>query len=63
MNSMYTIKTTAPDGTRRVTRIRLRSWPDTYVDETVGMIREWIEVRNKRQTSPEEMAEESCSTV
>jgi len=39
------------------TRMRLQSWLDTYVNDDVGVTREWIEARNRTQLSPEKQAE------
>ena len=33
--------------------MRLQSWLDTYVNESEGVTREWIESRNQRQTTNE----------
>lgn len=35
--------------------MRLESWLDTYVNDELGVTREWIESRNKDQNSPEKL--------
>lgn len=49
----YEIKRIAVSDIEAVTRMRLQSWLDTYVNEAAGVTREWIEARNERQMSPE----------
>lgn len=38
-------------------RMRLQSWLDTYVNDELGVTREWIEARNARQMSDEKRAQ------
>jgi len=37
------------------TAMRLQSWLDTYVNDEIGVTREWIEQRNKTQMSADSM--------
>lgn len=41
------------DDVEAVTKMRLDSWLDTYVNEKAGVSREWILERNRKQLLPE----------
>jgi len=49
----YTIKPITPDNIDEVNIMRLNSWLDTYVNDELGITREWILERNKQQMSDE----------
>jgi GNAT superfamily N-acetyltransferase len=52
----FTIDAMQPDEIEEATAMRLQSWLDTYVNDDVGVTREWIESRNFWQQSPERQA-------
>lgn len=53
MEQNFTITRMQKDDVEAVVKMRLDSWLDTYVNERVGVSREWILERNRRQLSPE----------
>lgn len=55
LKSEFTIERMQPEDLEAVTEVRLQSWLDTYVNESLGVTHEWIENRNKKQSSPEAM--------
>lgn len=54
--SQFTIHEMTAEDVEPATRMRLQSWLDTYVNDEVGVTREWVEARNKVQLSPEKVA-------
>lgn len=48
----FTIAEMTIDMMDEVTDMRLESWLDTYVNEEVGVTREWLEARNQEQKAP-----------
>lgn len=52
-NKSYTIEIMRPDDVEPATRMRLQSWLDTYVNETVGVTSEWIKEHTLEQLDPE----------
>lgn len=51
--SRYRIEAMTPETSRRATEVRLKSWLDTYVNDELGITREWIERRNTAQLTEE----------
>lgn len=49
----FTIKEMQAEDVAPATEMRLQSWLDTYVNEELGVTREWIKERNEVQRSPE----------
>ena len=49
----FTIAKLTADTIDEGNRMRLESWLDTYVNDELGVTREWIEARNKDQMSDE----------
>lgn len=49
--SDYTIELISVENIEEANMLRLNSWLDTYVNDEMGVTREWIEKRNKRQMS------------
>lgn len=49
----FTITEMTADTVDAASTMRLQSWLDTYVNEEIGVTREWIEARNERQMSDE----------
>lgn len=55
----FTIEPMSSLDVEAATEKRLLSWLDTYVNEELGVTREWIEARNEMQRSPEKVASRS----
>jgi len=55
--SQFTITELTADTIDAGNRMRLESWLDTYVNDELGVTREWIEERNKGQMSVEKHAQ------
>lgn len=51
----FTIEQMTLDTYAEANEMRLQSWLDTYVNDTVGVTREWIERRTAMMRSPEQM--------
>lgn len=51
----FTIYEMAEGDVVEANEMRLQSWLDTYVNEDVGVTREWVENRNRDQMSEENM--------
>lgn len=51
--SQITVEEISPETIDDANRMRLASWLDTYVNDDLGITREWIEERNKDQMSDE----------
>ncbi len=51
----FVVSVMQDDDVDSVTRMRLQSWLDTYVNDEYGVTREWIAARNKDQMSPKMM--------
>ncbi len=51
----FTISKMTLEDVEPATAMRLRSWLDTYVNEAVGVTREWVLERNRKQMTPEFM--------
>lgn len=51
----YTITPMQLEDIEPATHMRLASWLDTYVNNELGVTREWIEARNRQQLSPEKV--------
>jgi len=49
----YTIEAISPENVEEANIVRLNSWLDTYVNDELGITREWILERNKRRMSDE----------
>ena len=49
----FTIMEMSVDEIESATEMRLASWLDTYVNEEIGVTREWIELHNIEQVSAE----------
>lgn len=49
----FNIEKISPKNIDEANEMRLQSWLDTYVNEELGVTREWIEARNKDQMSDE----------
>ena len=49
--SAYRIEAISENTVDEATKVRLQSWLDTYVNEELGVTREWILERNKDQLS------------
>ncbi|MGV9001808.1 MAG: GNAT family N-acetyltransferase [Candidatus Saccharimonadaceae bacterium] len=49
----YTIELITPENIDEASRVRLNSWADTYVNDELGITRQWIEDRNSIQMSDE----------
>lgn len=47
----YTIKEISPLNIDKVVELRMESWLDTYVNDELGITREWITEFNKKQSS------------
>lgn len=56
MKKIFELYEMTLDDIEAVTRMRLQSWLDTYVNDAARVTREWIEERNKLQLSPEKLA-------
>lgn len=52
-HSEYTIELISAENIDEANIMRLNSWLDTYVNEELGITREWILERNKKQMSDE----------
>src|SRR5665648_147024 len=52
-HSEYTIESISPKNIDEANIMRLNSWLDTYVKKDLGITREWILERNKKQMSDE----------
>lgn len=52
----FTIEEMTADTVEQATAMRLKSWLDTYVNDELGVTREWIEARNRQQLAPEKVA-------
>lgn len=50
-SSPFTVARITPDTIDEANEMRLRSWLDTYINDGLGITREWIETRNERQMS------------
>lgn len=61
--SMFNVAVMSLDDTEAVTKLRTDSWLDTYINEAVGVTREWIEERNKTQLTPEHDAADNIIGV
>lgn len=53
----FTIAELTADTIDAGNRMRLQSWLDTYVNDELGVTREWIEARNAHQMSDEKRAQ------
>lgn len=53
LQSQFTIAELTADTIDEANEMRLQSWLDTYINEELGVTREWIEERNKNQMSDE----------
>jgi len=51
--STFIISAMTPSDVEAATHMRLASWLDTYVNEEHGISKDWIEERNKQQSTPE----------
>ncbi|HRC27884.1 MAG TPA: GNAT family N-acetyltransferase [Candidatus Saccharimonas sp.] len=52
----FTIEVMRLEDVEAATDMRLQSWLDTYVNDDMGVSREWIKSRNAEQRSPETQA-------
>lgn len=57
MNPQFTISVMTAETVDEANEVRLSSWLDTYVNDELGVTREWIEERNKHQMSDEKKAQ------
>ena len=49
----FDVQPITPDMVDEATEMRLQSWVDTYVNDDLGITKEWIEARNREQMSDE----------